>query len=123
MDFRTLSEPQQVAVTDLLVLAMYADGHLASAEEARIREFLGQAGVAAGYERDQKLDAAVTRVRQHAATPETARAYAARLAQAFHARNERRQVLELVDALLAADGNITLAEGSFSTAVREALNL
>jgi uncharacterized tellurite resistance protein B-like protein len=123
MNLRSLSEPQVAALTDLLVMAMYADGHLASAEEARIHELLGQAGAATDSERDQKLDAAVTRVRQHAGTAAAAQAYATRLAQAFQTWNERRQVLDLVDALVASGSHITLTEGTLSDVVREALKL
>ena len=123
MDLKILTETQQAALTDLMVLAMYADGHLAIAEETRIRELLGRMGIEADSDRDRKIDASLTRVRQHVASAEAAQAYAAKLAGAFQVRNERRQVLDFLDALLATDSHITLAESSLSTAVREALRL
>jgi hypothetical protein len=123
MNIADFTTEQRLALLDLLVLAMYADGHLAAAEEARIRELLLKMGAESDSDRDRQLDAAVTRVRQHAGGTAAAQAYATSLAQAFQARNQRRQVLDLVDALTASDSHITLAEGDYSTAVREALHL
>ena len=123
MNIADFTQPQRLALLDLLVLAMYADGHLASAEEARIRELLLKMGAESDSERDRQLDDAVTRVRQHAGRTEAAQAYATCLAQAFPARNQRRQVLDLMDNLMATDSHIALAEGSLSTVVREALQL
>jgi uncharacterized tellurite resistance protein B-like protein len=123
MNIADFTNEQREALLDLLVLAMYADGHLASAEEARLGELLLKMGAQSDSDRDRQLDAAVTRVRQHAASTEAAQAYAASLTQAFQARNQRRRVLDLMDDLMATDSHITLTEGSLSTVVREALRL
>ena len=53
---------QQHALLDLAMLAMYADGHLASAEDARVHRLLEMLGHGTEYDRNQQYDAAVSSV-------------------------------------------------------------
>jgi uncharacterized tellurite resistance protein B-like protein len=123
MNLRTLSEQHRHALLDLLVLGMYADGHLAAAEDAEVRRLLGETGVEADSDRNREIDAAVTRVRKHTSSAESAREYATSLAQVFQARDQRRQVQERLSELLAIDRKVTAAENSFSAVVVEALRI
>ena len=123
MNLQALTEPQRNALVDLLVLGMYSDGHLAAVEELKIRQAIGSMGVEGEPDIDRALDASVTRVRQHAGNAQAASAYATRLAQAFPARDQRRQAHDLVNAVLESDRHITSSENELATVVREALRL
>lgn len=123
MNLKTLSEKQRHALLDLLVLGMYSDAHLAAAEDADVRQLLGEMGVDADSDRDREIDAAVARVRKHTASVASARKYAVGLARAFQAKDQRRQAQELLDELLASDSTVTESEKSFAAVVGEALRL
>jgi uncharacterized tellurite resistance protein B-like protein len=123
MNLNTLNETQRAALVDLLVLGMYSDGHLATAEEARIRQVIVRLGADGDEDIARVLDASITRVRQQAANPAAASAYASLLAQAFLAGDQRRQVGQLVAEVIESDRHITATETSFAALVREALRL
>jgi uncharacterized tellurite resistance protein B-like protein len=123
MNLKTLNEQPRLAFLDLLVLGMYSDGHLAAVEEAKIRDLLGEMGVEADSDRDLEIDTAVTRVRKHTSSSESAREYAASLARVFQAKDQRRQVLDRLNDLLASDKNVTASESTFAAVVVEALRL
>ncbi len=123
MNLKTLSEPQRRALLDLLVLGMYSDAHLAAAEDADVRQLLGEMGFEADSDRDREIDAAVTRVRKHTASVKAARNYATDLAQVFQAKDQRRQVHELLDELLASDDTVAESEKNFAAVVGEALRV
>ena len=57
------SAAQQGALFDLLVLAMYADGHSTTFEEKQLQELLAAMGFTEKLERQREFDAAVTRSR------------------------------------------------------------
>ncbi len=63
IDLTVFSDPQQLALFDLLILAMYADGHLTTFEDERLRELLAAMGFTERIDRQREFDAAVTRMR------------------------------------------------------------
>jgi len=121
MNIKEFTEQQQQALLDLVTVAMYADGHLASADDERVLRLLGTMGFTTDYDRSKHYDAAVTRVSRHSQTAESARAYAATLAQAFSTREQRRMVEGMLDDVVTSDSHITLQETSLLSVVREAL--
>jgi hypothetical protein len=122
-DLGGFTGPQCLALLDLLVLAMYADGHLALAEDARLKDLLSAMGWKTAHERNQQLDAAVTRVRQSSLTADTAAAHAARLAQSFTTQQQRRQVYDLLEDLMSRDRQVAPQENNFLSAVNKELGL
>ena len=56
------STTQQRALFDLLILAMYADGHLTSVEDVQLKEMLMAMGFAEEPDRQREFDAAVGRM-------------------------------------------------------------
>jgi hypothetical protein len=72
-----------LAFLDLAMLAMYADGHLASAEDERVHRLLTAMGLGADYERNAQYDAAVSRIRRHSQTAEAVRTHVLTLAESF----------------------------------------
>jgi hypothetical protein len=59
-DFSTI---QQLALFDLLILAVYADGHLPMVEDELLQQLLAAMGHTDALDRQREFDAAVTRIR------------------------------------------------------------
>jgi len=118
MNLTDFTPSQRQALLDLLVLGMYADGHLAVAENEKLQQLLTTLGCETQFDRDQQLDAAVTRIRQHARSAEAVRAHVLQLAAGFATREERQQVCALLEGLMASDRQVTPSEGQFVSVVR-----
>ena len=121
MNVKDFTESQQQALLDLVMLAMYADGHLASAEDERVRRLLKTLGFASDYDQGKQYDAAVTRVSRHSQTAASARAYAAAQAKQFSTPEQRRAVEALLDDIVTSDRHVSLQESGLLSMVREAL--
>ncbi len=113
-----LTEPQRQALLDLVMLTMYADGHLTSAEDARVEGLLTAMGYTDAYDRQQLFDASVTRIRKYAENPDQARANAANLASAFTSREQRREIYKLLEEMVSSDAHITSVESQLLEVVR-----
>ena len=118
---KDFTEKQKEALLDLTMLAMYADGHLASAEDARVHRLLEGLGCVSEYDRNKQYDASIARVSRHALTAKTAQAHAVSLAQTFSTPQQRSKVHELLNDLASSDSKVSLQEGEFLSVVREAL--
>lgn len=121
MNIKDFTEAQKQALLDLTMLAMYADGHLAKAEDARVHRLLEGLGHATEYDRDQQYDAAISRVSQHAQTAKAAQEQTVQLAKAFTTPQERLKVHDLLGELVTSDGRVSLQESEFLSVVRDAL--
>jgi hypothetical protein len=115
--------PQQnLALLDLLVLAMYLDGNLAMVEETRVQDLLAAMGFATDYDRDRQFDESVTRIRQ-AQTPEASKAFTNKLAIQFTTPEQRKRVYDLLNELTALDGRVSSEESQFLSVLKEAFKL
>jgi uncharacterized tellurite resistance protein B-like protein len=121
MTIQDFTEQQKQALLDLATLAMYADGHLASAEDERVRRLLGKMGFRAEYDCNREYDAAITRIRPHFESAANARAYAEGLAQIFSSREQRLVVLEMLDDVVTSDRHVSLQESDLISSLREIL--
>jgi 6-phosphogluconolactonase/glucosamine-6-phosphate isomerase/deaminase len=121
MNIDDFSEPQKQSLLDLVILAMYADGHLAKLEDGRVHLLLGSLGFHSAFERDREYDAAVTRVSRHSETVATARAHAAKLASSFTTRRQRQTVQEILDDIVITDSHVSLQENNLLSVVSEEL--
>jgi uncharacterized tellurite resistance protein B-like protein len=121
MNLNDFSEPQRQALLDLALLAMYADGHLASVEDERVQTLLIAMGFATDYDRGRHHDASVTRVSRHTGTAEAARAHATALAQSFTTREQRQKVQDILEDLVKSDNTVAPQETSFLALLREIL--
>jgi hypothetical protein len=118
MNLDGFSQGQKEALLDLLVLGMYADGHLATVEDECVQELLKAMEFTSDYARDQFADACFTRVRHKAGSPEKMEAQVRELAKCFSGREDRYQALLALDELLASDDRVTGAEGKFLALVK-----
>ncbi|MBI2928273.1 MAG: TerB family tellurite resistance protein [Verrucomicrobia bacterium] len=123
MSITAFTSQERPAFLDLLVLAMYADGHLASAEAERVQRTLASFGLETDDERNRLLDAAVTRVRQNAGTREEARSLAVRLAGTFASPDAKQAVYHALAELIASDSSVSEAEKGFLSVIREVLRV
>ena len=74
---------QQQALFELLILAMYADGHLTTIEDEQLQKLLIAMGHTEESDRQRAFDAAVTRMRPCVQSLQKAREQAVQLAGAF----------------------------------------
>lgn len=123
MNTRGFSDEQKSALLDLLVLGMYQDGHLATAEDERIQLLLDSFSFPSDYARQQFLDAAFARVHKHPQSAEATRSAAFASAAQFKTEPQRRQALDTLAKLLASDNKVTAEENTFLVMVEEALEL
>jgi uncharacterized tellurite resistance protein B-like protein len=121
MSIKEFSPSEQQAAVDLLTLAMYADGHLASVEDQRIRRVMEEFGLSTEYDRNQFYDQSVARVREHLQSGEAARAHAGSLAQAFSRPERREAVRKLIADVVSSDGRVEAQESTFLLIATKAL--
>lgn len=121
MNIKDFTEAQKEALLDLTMLAMYADGHLASVEDKRVHRLLAALGYATEYDHNKQYDAAISRVSRPALTAKTAQAHAVFLAESFTNPEQRLKVHELLGDLVTSDSRVSLQEGELLAVVREAL--
>lgn len=117
-DLNGFSPEQQQALLDLVILTMYADGHLTQIEDARIEKLLAAMGYTEDYDRQRQVDAAVTRVRQFSGTPVLACGHADILAKLFTTHSQRRQVYKMLQEIVTSDFHITASESQLLESIR-----
>jgi uncharacterized tellurite resistance protein B-like protein len=123
MEISRLTDQQRQALLDLLILAMYADGHLDSGEDARLQRLLTAMGFETEYDRDKELDSSITRLREHSRNSQVARERAVQLVQVFKDPEQRRGVYQLLEQQVNSDTSVVSAEHEFLSAIRQALQL
>jgi len=117
-DLTDFSASQQRALFDLLILAMYADGHLTTAEDAQLQELMVAMGFTNEPDRQREFDAAVTRLRPAAQTIWKAKEQALSLAKAFTIRNQQKQVFAAVEQIMTADQHVSSWENTLLMELR-----
>ena len=123
MNTKGFSDEQKAALTDLLVLGMYQDRHLASAENEQVKRLLASFEFPSDYAQQQFVDAAFARVNKHPQTEEAIRSSVFECAAKFETEAHRRKAFGTLAELLASDNNVTGDENRFIAIVREGLNL
>jgi len=110
------SAAQQRAFLDLLILAMYADGHLTTYEDEQLQSLLAGMGFTEELARQREFDAAVTRIRPMLKDIETAKAHALLLADAFTVRSQQAQVWDAVFKIISSDFQFDLLSENWAIA-------
>ena len=123
MNLADFTTDQRQALMDLLVLGMYADRNLASAEDACVQRLLASFNFLSDSERDAFSDAAFTRASRHTGSLEAIRSYVRQLAPRFSTFEMRRGVYTSLNELLTSDGRVTTEESQLLAAVKTAFDL
>lgn len=118
IDLKDFSADQQQALFDLLILAMYADGHLSSVEDGQLQQLLSAMGHTDEFARDREFDAAVTRIRPSIQSLVKAKDHAIRLASAFSSRDQQKQVYKAVQQIMTGDNHVSSWEGTLLSELR-----
>ena len=108
---------------DLLVLGMYADRNLSSAEDKRLQKMLDQFGFESDYERQSFSDAAFTRVTHHTGSADAATAYVQKLAAELSSPGSRRRAYDALADLLGSDGSVSAEEQKLLDRVKSAFGI
>jgi nicotinamide mononucleotide adenylyltransferase len=118
IDLTDFSTSQQRALFDLLILAMYADGHLTTAEDGQVQKLLMAMGFAREADRQREFDAAVTRMRPAVQSLWKAKEQALLLADAFTARKQHKLVFAAVEQMMSADQHVSSWENTLLMELR-----
>ncbi len=118
IDLTDFSTAQQQALFDLLILAMYADGHLTSFEDEQLQILLAAMGHTEEADRHREFDAAVTRMRPAIGSIHAAKEQALALAGAFTRRTQQQQVFSAVEQLMTSDQHVTSWENTLLMELR-----
>ena len=109
---------QQRALFDLLILAMYADGHLSSVEDEQLQKLLTAMGFTEEPARQREFDEAVTRIRPSLESIYKAKELALGLADAFTDRRQQMQVFGAVLKIMSSDFNVSTWESTLLMELR-----
>ena len=115
MDFSAL---QKLALFDLLILAMYADGHLSTVEDELLQQLLVAMGHKEEMDRQREFDAAVTRIRPFVQSIQKAKGQALLLASAFSVRSQQKKVYAAVQQMMTADKHVSSWESTLLSELR-----
>ena len=118
IDVSNFTTTQRQALFDLLILAMYADGHLSSVEDEGLQKMLAAMGFADALDRQREFDAAVTRIRPNIQSIYKAKELAIGLADAFTARTQQKEVFAAVEQIMTFDNNISSWENTLLSELR-----
>jgi hypothetical protein len=118
IDLTDFSADQYQALFDLLVLAMYADGHLTTAEDEQLQKLLTAMGHTEESDRQREFDAAVTRMRPFVQSIQKAKDQALLLAEAFTSRSQQKQVYAAVQQIMISDKNVSSWETTLLSELR-----
>ena len=118
IDLTGFSPIQQQALFDLLILAMYADGHLTSFEDEELQKLLAAMGFTDEIDRRREFDVAVTRIRPSVQSIYKAKELALGLADEFTIRSQQKQVFAAVEQIMTFDNNISTWENTLLSELR-----
>jgi nicotinamide mononucleotide adenylyltransferase len=118
IDLTDFSVAEERALFDLLVLAMYADGHLTTFEDEQLQKLLAAMGFTDEADRQREFDAAVTRMRPSIQSIYQAKTQALALAATFTQRERQKQVFSAVEQMMTSDQHITSWENTLLMELR-----
>ena len=118
IDLTGFTATQKQALFDLLILAMYADGHLTSFEDEQLQKLLAAMGFTDEIDRQREFDAAVTRIRPALQSIYKAKNQALLLADLFSDRSQQTRVLAAVHQIMSSDFNVSTWESTLLMELR-----
>lgn len=119
MNYSEFNDEQKLALLELLAMGMYADQHLALAEDARLRTVLATLPAASDDARARLLDEIITRAGRHAINVETRRGRVGELGKQFPIPQLRQKVCAALENLLSSDHRVSESEKEFLSLVKE----
>jgi hypothetical protein len=123
IDLTGFSATQHQALFDLLILAMYADGHVTTFEDKQLQGLLAAMGFTQKTDRQREFDAAVARIRPSIQTAWKAKVEALSLAEPFTDRNQRKQVFSAVEQIMTFNNHVSIWENTLLMELRMTFRL
>jgi hypothetical protein len=117
-DLTDFSAAQQQALCELLILAIYADGHLPTAADEPLPKLLATMGHTEEIARQREVEATVARLRPLAQFISSAKDRAITLANAFTARSQQKQMYAAVQPIMTWDKHRRTWENTLLTGLR-----
>ena len=114
------SKEEVEAAADLLVWTMFADGHVATAEEETVESELRFMGWSSPFALEVYLHGSIARARRAVADPAEAERYLAGCAARIAEPAMQARVLEACAKIAASDGNTSAHESELLARVRAA---
>jgi len=118
IDLTGFSGTQQQALFELLILSMYADGHLSTDKDEQLQKLLTGMGFKEEPAREREFDAAVTRIRPFIQSIHKAKTLALSLANAFTVRSQQKQVFAAVEEIMTCDQHVSNWESTLLMELR-----
>jgi len=118
IDLTSFSAIQKQALFDLLILAMYADGHLSTVEDDQLQKLLTAMGFTEETARQREFDQAVTRIRPALQSIHKSKELALGLADEFTSRPQQKLVYAAVEQIMTFDNNISTWENTLLSELR-----
>jgi len=118
IDLTGFSAAQLGALFELLILAMYADGHATTFEDQQLQSLLAALGFTEKADRQREFDAAVTRLRPAVQSVWKAKQQALLLAEPFTDRTQRKQVFAAVEQIMTFDHHVSNWENTLLMELR-----
>jgi hypothetical protein len=118
IDVTDFSASQRQSLFDLLILALYQDGHQTTVEEPLLQPLLTAMGHADESDRQRELEGAVTRAGPFLQSVPKAKAQAVMLARAFTVRSQQKKVYAAAQQILRADKHVSAWESTLLSELR-----
>lgn len=123
MNLTEFTDSEKSALLDLLVLGMYADGHLAAVEDTRLQRLLDAMCLPSDHAKQKAVDASVTRAARLGSSSASVHGAVAEIAKMFSSPEARRRACDALDDLLASDSKVTDREKAFLALARDSFGL
>jgi uncharacterized tellurite resistance protein B-like protein len=123
MNLTEFTDQQKQSLVDMLVLGMYADGHLDLIEDEIARQVLDSIQFSSDSTRQYFLDASFARARKQGASAKTARSYVSEIAKSFPTPAMRCEVRDALEESLTSDHNLADKEKELLAVVSEEFKL
>jgi len=118
IDLTGFSAGQHRELFDLLILAMYADGHFTTFEDKQLQELLAAMGFSEEADRQREFEAAVARIKPSIQSAWRAKELALVLAGAFTERSQQKQVFSAVEQIMTFDHHVSNWENTLLMELR-----
>jgi hypothetical protein len=118
IDLTGFSTSQQQALFDLLILSMYADGHLTTAKDEHLQGLLDSMGHGEDSDRQSEFDTVVNRMRPSVQSIHKAKTKAALFAGAFTKRSQQKRVYAAIQDIMTADRHVSTWECTLLSELR-----
>src|SRR5262245_37137088 len=123
MNLNRFNEPQRQALLEILIMAMYCDSQLASAEDLRVQKVADSLGFVSPDERRNYLESLLGTLSKLPRSIEAMRSPLTLLARRFPNATVRAEAVAATEELLLCDHRFAQQESQFLNVLKKALGV